>query len=371
MKKFLFFIFIVICITSCKSKQTILQNNNENTTPSIKADTTKIPAFPAEIIYVLAREYEAVHDNIKPKYHTLQADSIRQDSTITMGSYLEKRLIELYPQSAYKGLIKNIVQIAQNLIPEKRKKEFQQSTIEFNFNKTKNNNDESFHTYISDNDEIKLMNMTDEEIKIYKQLNMLADNTVFFSFDNLQHISVNDSSFQLTKALFSDSIPFFMKENLTIPLLLAGGGSYIFYRIIQSKARAEYVSEYLYPEKTKYGMQGDAFRHIFVNVMLKRYTTEALAWLIMDIYWEKIGNNAPCDLLMDLHNNHVGRSSQYRHFKGNSLYDWKKWANNIENFIDDTTQNAIFKNWNQTMPFFFIKEDEKNSDKKLYLYWNK
>ena len=364
MKKNIFLLFIIIFITSCRSKQLVQRPTSEEIVPNIAVDTTKIPLFPSEVIYVLAREYEAIYDNTKQKYHTLKAEKIRKDS-IQMGEYLENKLIQLYPNLAYKGMIKKLTYISQSIIPPKRKIDFSQPTIEFNFNEE--NSSEKFHNYTSDDDEIKFMKMTDEEIKIYRKLNTLADDSIFFSSSNLEEMSISDSNFHIDKQLLSDSIPFFLKENLTIPLIFFGGGSYIFYR----KARAEYFSEYLYPAKTKYGMQGDAFRHIFVNVMLKRYTSEALAWLIMDIYWEKVGNNAPCDLLMDLHNNNVGRSTQYKNFRGNSLYDWMQWANNIKHFINDTTKNSVYKNWNQKMPLFFIEQDEKSIDKNLYLYWNK
>ncbi|MBO5974839.1 MAG: hypothetical protein J6U44_05640 [Paludibacteraceae bacterium] len=368
MKKYFIFIIIAICVYSCKSKQLIQQPIIDEQSPITTVDTTKIPSFPAEIIYILAREYEAIHDETKQKYHTEKAKSEREDS-ITIDNYLEKRLIQFYPNLAYKGMIKKLYFLSQNSIPKKQQKDLLQPTLEIKLSEKKEN--ERFHTYVSDKDEIEFLNMTSEEIKIYRQLNALADSSLFFSLNDLENISLNDSNFQTKKQLLSDSIPFFLKENLTIPLIFSGGGSYVFYRIMQSKARAEYVSEYLYPQRTKYGMQGDAFRHIFVNVMLKRYTSEALAWLIMDIYWEKAGNNAPCDLLMDLHNNSVGRSTKYQYFRGDNLFDWQKWAKNIEFFINDTTRNATFKNWNQAMPLFLITQDKNNTDKNSYLYWNK
>ena len=368
MRKNLFIIIIVLCITACKPKQ-LIQPTIEEKPFSAQADTSKIPEFPAEVIYILAREYEAIHNETTPKYNTQMAELIRKDSSSTMSHYLEKRLIQLYPNLAYKGMMKKITYISQNLIPEKRKKDFSRPTLEIDIKDEQEKN--TIHPYISDNDEIRFLNMTDEETKLYRKLNLLADDSTFFSLNDLHHLSITDSSFHLKSQLLSDSVPFFLKENLTIPILLAGGGSYIFYRIMQSKARAEYVSEHLYPEKTKYGMQGDAFRHLFVNVMLKRYTTEALAWLIMDIYWEKVGNNAPCDLLMDLHNNNVGRSTQYQTFRGNNLYDWQQWAKNIKYFVDDTTKNATFKNWDRTTPLFIIRQEENNTDKKSYLYWKK
>lgn len=368
MKRMLFFIVVGLCLYSCRAKQMLPQTPVAETTPIVEVDTTKIPEFPAEVVYLLAREYEALHDETKQKYHTEVAKSVREDSA-SMSDYLEKRLIQLYPNLAYKGMMKKLTFLSQNIIPEKRKKEFSQPTIEFNF--SKKNSTESFHAYISDDDEVRFMNMTDEEEKIYRALNALADDSLFFSLRDLQQLAIGDSASQAKRELLSDSISLFLKENLTIPLILSGGGSYIFYRIMQSKARAEYVSEHFYPEKTKYGMQGDAFRHIFVNVMLKRYTTEALAWLVMDIYWEKVGNNAPCDLLMDLHNNNVGRAAQYQTFRGKYPYDWQQWANNIERFINDTTKNATYKNWNQEMPLFLIKQDQNSVDENSYLYWNK
>jgi hypothetical protein len=140
---------------------------------------------------------------------------------------------------------------------------------------------------------------------------------------------------------------------------------------MQSKARATYVAEYFYPGLTKDGRIGDAYKHLFVNTMLRNYVGTAMAWLIMDIYWENAASNAPCDMVMDLHNNHVGRSSRYRDLRGVEHSNWVDWAYNVKSFVGDTVRNAQYQNWNKEIPLFVVKEEEAKSNDRLYLYWNK
>ena len=374
-----------ICFAGCKSKQLLVAPiSPQPASLEVQADTTsRTPVFPAPVVYVLAREYESMHDPTKPKYHTEAAALIREDSTYTLPRYLETRLSELYPAYTYDGLMEKLGKIAREVIPPKESQTIKlpsdTSDPLFAFQRKNQNNpgggvgDEEFHGFVSDEDEMQFMHMTDAERKVYTLMNALADDSTFFTLSAMDTVVVCDSAWHLDKRLLSDSIPFFLQENLTIPFLFAGAGSYMLYRIMQSKARAEYVSEYHYPGQTKDGHRGDAYKHLFINVLLKRYTSDALAWLIMDIYWENQGSNAPCDMVMDLHNNHVGRS-RYRQFRGNwwrDQYDWQVWAENIRLFVEDTTRNATYQLWNKRQPLFFIQEEEKKTNPQLYLYWNK
>jgi hypothetical protein len=365
MRKISLPLIFLILVISCKSVKITENKTVESGFSIAQADTAAIPSFPAEVLYILAREYESAHDSLKPKFHTEKAKKIRKDSALTKEIYLEKRLIELYPETAYKGMISKMTKFYEDMIAEAEQEILNLPQKEFNITEKK----EKLHAFVSDEDEMQFLKMTEAEINVYQKLNSLADDSAFFSFDQLND-TIADKKWHFEKRLNSDSIPFFLKEDLSIPMLVFGPGSYVFYRIMQSKARAVYAAEHYYPGQLNYGMLGDAFRHIFVNVMLKRYTTEEIAWLIMDIYWEKTGNNAPCDLMMDIHNNRVGRSTQYYSLIGESE-NWEEWGRNVKNFVQDTTQNAIYRNWDKEMPYFVIEEEENPLDDYLYIYITK
>lgn len=363
---------VLLLATGCKIKKAVIEPAQPQPKIVQQADTTQIPAFPAEVLYVLAREYESIHDSTKAKFDMPQSEVIRHDS-MPLEQYMEQRLIQLYPEKAYKGLLRKTNTIAQKAIPPKRKKQIVLPELEMPTS-TGTQQENRFHTFVSDSDEVAFMNMTAPEEKLYRELNSLADDSSFVTLEQMKNITIRDSAWNLDKRLVSDTLPFFLQERWTVSLLLSGIGTHVFYRIMQSKARAEYVSEYYYPGQTSDGMRGDAFKHLFVNTMLKRYTTEALAWLVMDIYWENIRTNAPCDMVMDLHNNHVGRSTQYRTFRGDfwkDRYNWLGWSDNILQFVEDTTNNATYHQWNKQLPLFFIRQEEEQADKSLYLYWNK
>jgi hypothetical protein len=43
----------------------------------------------------------------------------------------------------------------------------------------------------------------------------------------------------------------------------------------------------------------------------------------------------------------------------------------VKSFVEDTTRNAQYQNWNKEIPLLVIKEEESKSNDRLYLYWNK
>lgn len=373
-------LFLLVFVFGCKSRQAFVEPLPVQQEPlPVGQDTLSHSlVFPAPVIYMLAREYESIHDSTTLKYHTDVATLLRRDS-ISLPHYMEMRLSELYPGRSYKGLMQKLGRMARKAIPKKESRTVQlpsgmsDSFVILEDAAYHPTNRDAFHAFVSDADEMQFLGMTDAEREVYVLLNRLADDSTFFTLSDIDTVVVRDSNWNLNKPLLSDSIPFFLQESLTVPFLFAGAGSYMFYRIMQSKARAEYVSNYYYPGQTKDGHRGDAYKHLFINVMLKRYTTEALAWLIMDVYWENQGSNAPCDMVMDLHNNHVGRS-RYRQFRGDfwrDRYDWQAWSENIRLFVEDTTRNATYQSWNKRLPLFFIQQEEEKTDPQLYLYWNK
>lgn len=369
------FLFVVVCVSlvGCQTRRALLPF--DEVTHHSAPDTNRLVSFPAPVLYVLAREYENLTDSTTPKYHSPQSEILRQQADLTIQEYMEQRLLQLFPNVAYKGMLAKISEASQILLKE------QQPDFSINFNELSSLHptneppmSESVHLYQSEADEIHFLGMTPVEQRTYESLNSLADSAGFAQTKDFQHITIEDSVWSLNRCLLSDSIPFFLEENLGISLLLSGLGSAMFYRVMQSKARAEYVAEFYYPGATKDGTRGDAFKHLFVNMMLRRYTSEPLTRLIMDIYWERVGNNAPCDMVMDLHNNRVGRSERYWMFRGDLLqdaYNWQAWSENILRFVEDTTSNSAYQSWNKQLPMHYIQASQKKANPSLYLYWNK
>lgn len=366
-------IYIIILLSvvsifySCKTKKVV-------ETPVVveanvpKADTTLIPSFPSEVLYVLTREYESVWDSTRDKYDTKEAEYIRKNN-VPIKEYMEYRLITLFPDLAYVGLLDKIENKAKQMLPS-------MSKVMPSFRSQDGYYMPSFAEKVdlervSDENEIKKLYLSYSEQDVFEKMNALADASSFVELEEIRNIEVNDSIWNIDKKLSEDSVPYYMKESMLISMLTSGLGSHVFFRIMQSKARATYVAEFFYPGLTKDGRKGDAYKHLYVNTMLRNYVGPVMAWLIMDIYWENAASNAPCDMIMDLHNNHVGRNSRYRDLRGTEYSQWVDWAYNVKSFVEDTTRNAQYHNWNKEIPLLVIKEEESKSNDRLYLYWNK
>ena len=358
---------IVSIFYSCKTKKVV-------ETPVVveanvpQADTTLIPSFPSEVLYVLTREYESVWDSTRDKYNTKEAEYIRNNN-VPIKEYMEYRLITLFPDLAYVGLLDKIENKAKQMLPS-------MSKVMPSFRSQDGYYMPSFAEKVdlervSDENEIKKLYLSYSEQDVFEKMNALADTSSFVELEEIRNIEVNDSIWNIDKKLSEDSVPYYMKESMLISMLTSGLGSHVFFRIMQSKARATYVAEFFYPGLTKDGRKGDAYKHLYVNTMLRNYVGPVMAWLIMDIYWENAASNAPCDMIMDLHNNHVGRNSRYRDLRGSENSQWVDWAYNVKSFVEDTTRNAQYHNWNKEIPLLVIKEEESKSNDRLYLYWNK
>ena len=358
---------IVSIFYSCKTKKVVKAPVVvEENVP--QADTTLIPSFPSEVLYVLTREYESVWDSTRDKYDTKEAEYIRNNN-VPIKEYMEYRLITLFPDLAYVGLLDKIENKAKQMLPS-------MSKVMPSFRSQDGYYMPSFAEKVdlervSDEDEIKKLYLSYSEQDVFEKMNALADTSSFVELEEIRNIEVNDSIWNIDKKLSEDSVPYYMKESMLISMLTSGLGSHVFFRIMQSKARATYVAEFFYPGLTKDGRKGDAYKHLYVNTMLRNYVGPVMAWLIMDIYWENAASNAPCDMIMDLHNNHVGRNSRYRDLRGSEYSQWVDWAYNVKSFVEDTTRNAQYHNWNKEIPLLVIKEEESKSNDRLYLYWNK
>ena len=72
-------IALVGCLYSCRSKK-VAETAPEVVQEVIQVDTTIIPSFPSEVLYVVSREYESVWDSTTDKYNTIEAEYIRENN---------------------------------------------------------------------------------------------------------------------------------------------------------------------------------------------------------------------------------------------------------------------------------------------------
>ena len=352
-----------IWLTGCKTTRAITESPID--TPH--ADTTLLPGFPSEMLYVLGKEWEAVYDTSSAKYNTARAIQLRKDSA-GMGEYIEERLRELYPEKAYKGYVRKIESICQEILRQYPAK----------FSISNNMQEELPDTGFSEVTESNALQQADigtDSIEEEECFSMEFTPREAIQLETLNHLA-NQEEWVTRNSFDTLHISEFEEENLLLSVMLWSGPK-MFYRIIQSKSRAEKLAQYYYGEETHNGKPGDAFKHIYVNVLLRRYTNSMTAWLVMDMYWENAHKNAPCDHYMDLHNNIIGRNTRYHEFVNadsatacSNAREWLLWAERVPQFVQDST-NGELQPWNKETPTFIVEPAAQRTEKIHYIYWDR
>ena len=361
-------------LAGCKPKS-LLQET------AINIDTTLEPAqqeieitmenfmFPSDVLYVISREFELIHDTTSLKSQTAEAKKM---SEMSFPTYMEKRLVELYPKKAFKGMMADFcLEKASGMAFLDSRLSLPENSELVNVKNSQMFKTEPFYRFISIEDEMDFMDMSERERGKYLALNELSMNKKFATLADFE--SINEAFDSIPPNLTDDDLSFFLEENVFLTsVLFLNGGAYITYRVKQNKERAIQMAQKHYPDNISCGKKGDAFKHLTISMLIKRYLTEQMSYLILDLYWENRGNNSPCDKYMDLHNNHVGRVSKYSTFRGNTYentYNWKKWVENIHNFVENE-HNAIEKSWNKEIIEYVIEKETKTTNKSKYIFWN-
>lgn len=347
----------LIFSTSCATKRKTVLASSQSVSTN-QPDTAAIPLLPAEVIYMLGMEWLSVNDSSMPKYNTDRAEQIRKEQ-MNFEQYTDLRLHELYPDLIYEGYTQKVTQMFSLFIQQTEKsndirneigKELPLGVLPEELNNTQ-------LTHRQGGISIS-MEETIEEMNRRNRLDSLAQGAEWVDINALDTIISTELD----------------KENLLMSIMLHYGPD-MFYRVILSKARAEYFAKYYYGDNTSSGKRGDAFKHIYVNCLLRNYTSKFMSWLVMDVFWENTNPNAPCDRYMDLHNNIVGRDTYYDRFiktNSHSMFpSWQQWAENVHAFIEDTTKNSTYQRWSKETPSFIVIENEKRTSSNRYIYWNK
>ena len=339
-------LWIILCLAlvGCRTQQ--LSPLPIANVPS--PDTTALPSFPAEALYVLGAQWEA--------------DSLLQQE-LSIADYIEQELMRLYPERAYNGYINKLYSITDRLLVSSPQRPTlfapKQQEIRFAHSQSPCGTLYAILDSLSLNEELQVLELTPQEQADWQRLQALAH-----------------SKQPLTREAFDTlNIEFFDEENILLTLLLWRGPR-LFYRVLQSKARAEKLAYYYYGEATNNGRPGDAFKHIYVNVLLRTYVGDWLSHAIMDIFWEWKSPNAPCDHFMDLHNNIIGRQTRYEDFTtldtqcNADMRHWLQWAENVQHFVQDSV-NGHRQSWDKETPTFIVEPAAEKVSDTQYIYWDK
>ena len=343
LSKLLMLLPLFLLLVGCRTQNTLPSREGMGFTP----DTTALPTFPSEALYVLGARWEA--------------DSMLQKEQ-NLADFIEQELIRLYPEKAYKGYISKLCSVADQLLVNST----QRPTL-----------------FIPKQQEIRLVSGQSPSHELYAVLDSLSLEDELLALEltpaeqqdwnKLQ--SLIHSNQPLTRETFDTlNIEFFEEENILLSLLLWRGPR-MFYRVLQSTARAEKLAYYYYGEATNNGRPGDAFKHIYVNMLLRTYVGEWLSHAIMDIFWEWKSPNAPCDHYMDLHNNVIGRQTRYEEFttidaQCSDTRHWLQWGENVQRFIQDSV-NGELQGWDKETPIFIVKPAAEKVSDMQYIYWDK
>ena len=344
MRKWLWFI-LCLALVGCRTQQ-LSQSPHRHI--ALSPDTTILPTFPAEALYVLGSQWEA--DSLLQQEHTI-------------AEYIENELIRLYPQKAYRGYVSRLCSVADRLLADAKQRPTlfapKQQEIRFAYGQSPSGTLYATLDSLSVDEELQVLELTPQEEADWQRLQALAH-----------------SNQPLTRETFDTlNIEFFDEENILLTLLLWRGPR-MFYRILQSKARAEKLAYYYYGEATNNGRPGDAFKHIYVNVLLRTYVGEWMSHAIMDIFWEWKSPNAPCDHFMDLHNNIIGRQTRYDDFTtldtqcNADMRHWLQWAENVQHFVQDSV-NGHRQDWDKETPTFIVEPAAQQVSDTQYIYWDK
>lgn len=313
-----------------------------------------LPIFPFEVLYVVCKEYESVEDGTSAK----STYKNRQILSYTKSEYAESRLIDLYPDKAYVGIVEDSQDFYDSVVNIYNSYPYLEESTGYGINGVDLPDEEL--EFVSHENEAIVLNMTVNETSILESMNNLARMRSFATLNDIFNASGKTQS-------LSEKF-----DLVTFGMIAVMVGTYIYQRALLCAQRAETKALAYYGESdgngvivVKSGTDGDAFKHVFVNVMLRRYLTQPLAYLIMDVYYENANPNVPCHTYMDWHNNCVGRKTKYSTFRiGNN---WETWGVNVKNYINNTN-NGVYKSWTDSTPKKTVKKEEKDVDDKKYIY---
>jgi hypothetical protein len=210
-------------------------------------------------------------------------------------------------------------------------------------------------------DEIKATGMMTEEIQTWNNWEQYATTTKLVSRTQLDALAQQYKNGQKNW----QNVFYFASS-----ILYSG---YVVYRAYQARSRA-YAARTNYYSSGASGTKGDAFRHIYASMHLRRYVG---SWVVQLVGWaNEVRNPNQChDREMDFHNNRVGYSTKYSTFRnGTSRHDYGRWGRRVRDFVNNSGANGTLQsgwNWSATNPLncTIVDNDVANTSNNRYIYY--
>lgn len=345
MKKIPILLLVVIFGSSCSKELTsnykTIQNTNTDTLQFVS-----IPTFPASVVHVLHREYVLANPDVE-----LTSELMNQDYK----DHMETRLYQLFPDAAFSGLMDYTDGILGPII-------------------------EGFGSY---EDSIDIYDSDTIPNFYSEQSGMNLDSTESYewmAFDSLAIRWPNNPA-TLSEILSLDSTMAYNKTqvnwcNVGYAYFLSRIASpWAAFRVWQSIQRA-YDRESLYYGGNTGNTEGDAYRHIVWNLLMRRYVGNTIAWATSGAN-ELCGGNNCAGSQMDFHNNYIGRIVKYEAFRdrwNTSPWAWQTWCDNAYVWVHNSS-NGIYKGgyWTNAggtpiISCSAIRTDQKNTSDNKYIY---
>gem|GEM_PF-3381754 len=354
---------------------------------------TTTPAYPAIVQYIIYREF--VHQ------HKDAARLIRQGEPYWQ--YVDKRLMELYPGTGYRGMTRDAHEGARQHRAawadyKVRRQQYLQSieacpaedpscagsspeTNPYGYEDDPSWNGQTEvepdpYATPTLQEEIQTLRMTQpekDEMYYYESIAWQTEN-------GYQPVSSTSSRDELIRAAGrgrrSVSGPTIQSPWVMGTVAALGFGGYIYWRAHVARDRAEDMSAEAFPNVHRDNTQRDAHRHIFGNVMLRAYVGETITGAITNHY-EQSHPNAPVGHMMDYHNNDLGRSVKYKHFRGHFFYDflqWENWSKRVYRYVTDTRNGEYILEWDIPDPTTISWSDARNRESLVpgwkYIYFS-
>jgi hypothetical protein len=294
------------------------------------------PTFTTFAVHILEREF----------LNQKALDSERV-ATLNLNEYIEARLLELYPDQAYEGMMDYYSDLQEQYILEYELYLQEEAIYDASIGIEPDVEDEivPFTTLEA---EIEYSALSEEEVDLFLQLEEIA------LMDPPADIVVLDSLLNADGGRLAQQV-----ISLSTFMLIIGNVPYTAFRLLLARKRAESKTEEFYNNNSKPGQKGDAFRHMFLSMYLKRYLGRSMASYIMhmyELYTYAKGENNPPNMFMDLHNNYIGYRSKYGYFRARTVWDLHRywvWASRVRSYVNHSTNGVLMEDWESGKAGFY------------------
>lgn len=158
--KFLLLISLALLVFSCDNDIENRSNYDDLIAPEEPVFSSELPTFPATSLHILQREYANLSNSLE-----------KSASVLTLAEYIEQRLLELYPETAYDGMMQEATEEM-----DKFEEEYSQYLTELNEYYLSIGADSlvvtenDYREFTTLEDEIEFLEMTEDEINEFYKL---------------------------------------------------------------------------------------------------------------------------------------------------------------------------------------------------------